>query len=174
MKIFVVLLITVVALASTACEDDETGDVSTNVDGVEIVRTFLERLENEDPQLLEMFVEDPIITLPMNRDATQNPIIYDGATPVQGYFNQIFSLFSEIQFTDIRITPTEDGTIVFVQAQGRFTVEETGTPYNNVYVFRINLNESGRIVSSEEYLNWVVNGEFSDQPLGSCQERICN
>ncbi len=173
-KITFLLLFIPLLVSQTACEEDEGTGATPEVDGVAVVETFLERFQQESPSVFELFSESSSVTVMMNPNATQDPIVYDGIGAIEIYFNQIFATFSPIRFTDVRLTSADNGTTVFAQTNGQFTVEETGTPYNNVYVFRINVNQQGQIVSSEEYLNWVVNGEFLGQPLGSCQERICN
>lgn len=173
-KLARLLLFTAVSIFQTACEEDEGTSTPAEVNGVAVVETFLERFQEESPEVFALFDESSSVAVMMNPNATQDPIVYDGLSAVETYFNQIFATFSPIRFTDVRLTAADNGRTVFVQANGQFTVEETGTPYNNVYVFRINLNGADQIISSQEYLNWVVNGEFLGQLLGSCQERICN
>lgn len=103
--------------------------------------------------MFDLFGESPVVRVMMNPDGTQNPIVYDGIGAIEEYFTFIFNTFSPIQFTDIRITTADNGRTAFVQANGAFTVEEAGSPYNNVYVLRFDINEAGQIVATEEYLN---------------------
>ena len=167
------LLFTTLLTFQTACDEEDDTGTSPEVNGVAVVETFLERFQQESPSVFELFDESSSVTIMTNPDASQDPIVYDGIGAIEAYISQTFAIFSPIRFTDVRITAADNGATVFVQAYGQFTVEETGTPYNNVYVFRVDVNERGQIASAEEYLNWVVNGEFLGQPLGSCQERIC-
>ncbi len=159
-----------------ACDDDDDGmDNGNNAASNEaIAQQFLEELQDENANLLTRFSSTPEVILKMNPNATQDPTTFIGEEAVAGYFNTIFDLFSQITLLDTRTTPAADGNSIFAQFNGDFTVDGANTPYRNVYIIRLDFNANGEIDVIEEYLNPVINGEFLGQPLGSCQEVICD
>ena len=161
-----------------SCDDDDTDDMITpetsSAMNIQTVSDFLELLTEENEDLFDFFSDNPVVTLRMNPDGSQNGEVYQGTGQVQGYFNEIFQAFSVIRIQDVRLTASEDGRSVFAQFNGDFEVEATGTPYRNVYISRVDFNEQGEIMAIEEYLNPVINGVYLGIPLGPCQEVICN
>jgi ketosteroid isomerase-like protein len=154
--------------------DDDVEPLNMAAQNVNTVERYLEGIQNESQDIFLEFAPSPSLVVKMNADASQTEIVFANIDQIRGYINSVFALFSKIEFNDVRITPSENGSSVFAQANGDFTVEGVGSPYRNVYIFRIDFNSVGEVTKVEEYFNQVVNGQFLGQPLGSCQEVICN
>lgn len=177
MKNFKILLALLSGLLVSSCDDEEEVVVTPQNPTSENVKTtqkYIDEFQNQNQEVFSLLSANPNVFARMNSNGTQNAIEYIGIDRTRGYFNFVFSRFSEIKFKDVRITPATNGTTVFVQANGFFIVEGVGSPYNNVYIFRIDFDSAGKITTIEEYFNPVINGEFLRQPLGSCQEIICD
>ncbi|MEO0526403.1 MAG: hypothetical protein AAFZ89_04215 [Bacteroidota bacterium] len=161
-----------------ACSDDDDTDTevveNNGQRNLEITMEFLEGFEREDPAIFEVFSEDYIGFNRFNPSGSQEPIILPNAQAQIDFFNTIFQVFDNISFDEERFTISEDGNSIFFQAiSDGWTFVPTGAPYNQVYVFRLDFNEAGEVTTIEEYINWVINSEVAQVPLGSCQQVLC-
>ncbi len=73
--------------------------------------------------------------------------------PAAAYFQIITANYENIEFVDRTYTVSEDKRTVWMEANGNLQVAETGTPYRNRYVFKISLNEDGKITNFAEWVN---------------------
>lgn len=102
------------------------------------------------------------------------PFGFDGATdpdklfraPMGIYLAAAFLRFSQIKFEDVQITPSADGTRVFIEARGNLIIAGNGRSYRNLYVWRLNLDQDGKIASADEYANPVTIAIAFDEKLG--------
>jgi ketosteroid isomerase-like protein len=64
-----------------------------------------------------------------------------------------------------RFYATGDGGTVFVECKGDLILAETGTPYHNVYIFKVTFRD-GQIMHIAEYANPVTFAKLVGMPLG--------
>ncbi len=73
--------------------------------------------------------------------------------PATAYFQIITANYENIEFVDRTYTVSSDKRTVWMEANGNLQVAETGAPYRNRYVFKISINEDGKITNFAEWVN---------------------
>ncbi|WP_298471342.1 nuclear transport factor 2 family protein [uncultured Erythrobacter sp.] len=73
--------------------------------------------------------------------------------PATAYFGIVTANYENIEFVDRTYTVSEDKKTVWMEANGNLRVAETGTPYRNRYVFKITINDDGKVANIAEWVN---------------------
>lgn len=152
-----VLLVTLGGLAvSPASAGERGGRGSAEQRTAARTHAFLAALEHKDlPAVAAMIDGNATLTVSLSFSGAQEPAgRFAGREQVLGYVEGVFTNMAVVDFTDKRVSVTDDGKTSFVQANGRFTTAD-GRPYHNVYVFRYDWRD-GRVVGAEEYANPVT------------------
>lgn len=139
-------------------------------DNVRTAEVLLAALEHED---LEAIVSrlDPevVLVLPLAPDGDNTPGNVDrfaGREAVRSALWRNFIAYKRIAFVDEVITPSADGRVIFMEAQGQFETLH-GRPYRNVYLIKMVFNEVGAVILIEEWTNPVTASMTWGFPLGS-------
>ena len=162
-----------------ACDDDD--NEITDIDGQDVgarnlatLIEYVDRFEQEDTTIFSLLASDVTDQVIFNPDGSQNPIVYPNPEAVIGFLTSIFQAFDNISFIDRRFTVSEDGNTIFLQTRGGdWVFVPNGQIYRQTYMFRVDFNAQGEVAAIEEYINWIVNGEVTGTPLGSCGDIIC-
>jgi ketosteroid isomerase-like protein len=143
-------------------EPEATGEVTDET--TQLVEAFYAAIEAKDAESVEaMLTEDVVVVHPFTfSGATMPEAEFEGREQVMGYVNGLFTSFSQISIAD-------DGSTVFVEAQGDFIAAQGNLPYRNVYVFKLELRD-GQISAIREYYNPVIFAMTFGEKLGSAFE----
>lgn len=76
--------------------------------------------------------------------------------PATAYFALVSRNYKNIVFNERSYSVADDGKTVWMEANGDLKLEKTGTPYRNRYVFKISLNEDGKVTEIRERVNTVT------------------
>ena len=114
---------------------------------------FLDSIEAKAAEVLAAALDPHVtLTMPMSHTGDRHDAVrWQGRERVLGYFGGAFTMMDRIRFINRRISVATSGATAFVQADGDFTTAD-GSPYQNVYVFRIDWRD-GQIIAIEEYAN---------------------
>lgn len=124
----------------------------TRADAVDIVQEFFAALEAEDNDAaLAMLTENAMLHAPYNPngDASAAGI---RSFPASAYLVGAIQTYDNLVFAERDYSVADDGTVIWVEAEGRLRVAETGLPYENRYVFKNELAD-GAIQTITEYTN---------------------
>ncbi|WP_422343458.1 nuclear transport factor 2 family protein [Parasphingorhabdus sp.] len=73
--------------------------------------------------------------------------------PALAYFDIVTKNYENIEFRDRTYSVTDDGRTVWMEASGNLLVAATGEPYRNRYVFKITIDEDGKVTNISEWVN---------------------
>jgi ketosteroid isomerase-like protein len=108
--------------------------------------------------LQEILSDDIVIELPFNESGRNEDggfRRYVGIEQVRGFWSTAFAAEGKSHgLTDVDITISADGRLVFVEARGHLTMA-SGKSYRNRYVFRF-VFEAGKIIHVREYYNPIT------------------
>ena len=141
-------LLTLSALADTP----DTAAGANAVSPIERVNVFYAALAAEDPKAaLSMLAPGAMLHAPYNPngDATDAGI---RSFPASAYVVGAMATYDNLVFVDRKYSVANDGGTVWIEAEGRLRVAETGKPYENRYVFKIEFSDAG-ITEITEYTN---------------------
>jgi len=132
-----------------------------------LAETFFEALEKRDISLIARHLADDIVEIiPFSNTGKPDPFYtFNGKAEVLTYLNTIVTNFSRVVLVNKRFSIGDDGSTVFVQAEGDLVQADTGTPYQNVYVFKFEFRD-GKIVHIDEYANPITYALLVGLPLG--------
>ena len=119
---------------------------------IERVDAFYAALAAEDQEVaLAMLAPGAMLHAPYNPngDATDAGI---RSFPASMYVVGAMQTYDNLVFEDREYSVADDGGTVWIEAEGRLRVAATGKPYENRYVFKIELDD-GKIVEITEYTN---------------------
>ncbi|MEL6365073.1 MAG: nuclear transport factor 2 family protein [Pseudomonadota bacterium] len=137
---------TVMALAACAQTPDTVSSPIERVDA------FYAALAAEDQETaLGLLAPDAMLRAPYNPngDATDAGI---RSFPASVYVVSALQTYDNLVFEDREYSVADDRGTVWIEAEGRLVVASTGKPYENRYVFKIELSEAG-ITEITEYTN---------------------
>lgn len=118
-----------------------------------IVEAFFTALEEENPKAASgLLSPDAVLVAPYNPngDASDAGI---RRFPARLYVEGAIATYDNLVFTDRIWSFADNGKTIWVEAEGRLRVTQTGTPYENRYVFRIDFADDGKIKTITEYTN---------------------
>ncbi len=122
-------------------------------EGKAIVEAFFATLEEENPEAaFALLSPDAVLVAPYNPngDASDAGI---RRFPARLYVEGAIATYDNLVFTERAWSFADGGRTIWVEAEGRLRVAQTGAPYENRYVFRIDFAEDGRIETITEYTN---------------------
>ncbi len=122
----------------------------TRADAVGVIEDFFAALKAEDGDAaLAMSTADAMLHAPYNPngDASDAGI---RSFPAGAYVVGAMQTYDNLVFAERDVSVADDGTVIWVEAEGRLRVAETGLPYENRYAFKIELAD-GAIETITEY-----------------------
>lgn len=134
---------------------------------LDLAEIFFEALEQHDISLVERHLSDDVVeVIPFSNTGKSDPFyVFNGKAEVLGYLKTIVTNFSRVVLTDKRYSVTDQGSAVFLQAEGDLVQARTGTKYQNVYVFKFEIRD-GKIVHIDEYANPITYSLLAGLPIG--------
>ncbi|BAY85639.1 hypothetical protein NIES267_51400 [Calothrix parasitica NIES-267] len=122
------------------------------------VRQLIKAIETQDiDKFNQLVAENIVFELPFSQS---EETVFKGREQVNGYINNIFSVFSQSRFVDTVIRESKFDNVVIVETKGDFIIASNQKPYQNKYVFIVEL-EKGEIVSIREYSNPLIVPDIS-------------
>jgi ketosteroid isomerase-like protein len=132
------------------------------------IERFINAIQNRDMATVNNLLrEDVTLVMPMTFSGHPQPeFVTHGRDETLGYFQTVFDNFSQIRFINPVYTLSLDTHRVFVETRGDFITARGSIPYQNVYLFRFDLQD-GKIVFIHEYANPVPASAVLGIPLGN-------
>ncbi|WP_113698535.1 nuclear transport factor 2 family protein [Nonomuraea lactucae] len=126
-------------------------------DALSLAQAFFAAFEGRDPAGVEaVLAPEANITIPLSIEGTPEPwYVFDGREHVMGYIHSVAAKFDRVAFLDKVYTVSEDGSSVFLQANGDILSTAEKLVYRNVYIFKVDI-ANGKIVKVWEYANPVA------------------
>lgn len=126
-------------------------------DALALAQEFFTAFENRDPAGVEkVLAPEAGITIPLSIDGTPEPwYVFEGREHVLGYIRSVAEKFDHVAFPDKVWTVGENGSSVFLQANGDILSTAEKLVYRNVYIFKVDIAD-GKIVKVWEYANPVA------------------
>jgi len=120
---------------------------------IRIAGQLIKAVETQDiDKFNQLVAEDIVFELPFSQS---EETVFNGREQVNGYINNIFTVFSQSRFVDTVIRESKFDKVVIVETKGDFIIASNQKPYQNKYVFIVAL-EKGKIVSIREYSNPLI------------------
>ena len=134
---------------------------------LDLVEIFFEALEKHDISLIERHLADDVVEIiPFSNTGKPDPFYaFNGKAEVLGYLNTIVTNFSRVVLVDRRYSVSDNGSSVFLQAEGDLVQAGTGAKYQNVYIFKFEIRD-GQLVHIDEYANPITYALLAGLPLG--------
>ncbi|GAB6898926.1 nuclear transport factor 2 family protein [Kineosporia succinea] len=134
---------------------------------LDLAKTFVEALEMRDADLIAPHLADDVVeVIPYSNTGKTEPwFVFNGKAEVVSYLNTIAGNFSRVSLLNQRYSVTDDGTAVFLQAEGDLVQAGSDAPYRNVYVFKFEIRD-GQITHVDEYANPIAFAVLTGLPLG--------
>lgn len=148
------LLIASLAMASASLAIAE--DHSANDPVTDVVAPLFEAVAKEDLAAANAFLMEGA---PIHAMFNPNGETGEGSIrtfPATAYFQLVAGNYENIVFTDRTYSVADDGKTVWMEANGDLRLEATGAPYRNRYVFKLTLNDAGKITEIREWVNTVT------------------
>lgn len=119
-------------------------------------------VEGDMDRLRSLVSEDVTIVLPNSGRTVVPSFRFDGVDEALGYLRTAHATFERLTFRDEQWVVSQDARFVYLHAVGDMVAVPNGKDYDNVYVFRLQL-EDGRITEVLEYTNPII---WDDLGLG--------
>lgn len=160
-------------LAAAACSSDDApastedapAESPTQV-ALDMADQFLTAMADEDiDAIADSVAADAVLVHPFTFDGSQDPQVrFEGEDQILGYVETVFTNFATIAWRDEQVHVTNDGATVFIEVKGDFTLARDGSPYDNAYVIRLDI-DNGEVVRSAEYYNPLIAAPALGIPL---------
>lgn len=126
-------------------------------DALSLAQHFFAAFEDRDPARIEaLLTPEATVVIPLSIEGTPEPwYVFDGREHVMGYIRSVAAKFDRVAFLDKVYTVSEDGSSVFLQANGDILSTVEKLVYRNVYIFKVDIVD-GKIVKVWEYANPVA------------------
>jgi ketosteroid isomerase-like protein len=136
-------------------------------DNQRIVAMLFDAIESGDVDLIRPHLApDAVEVIPYAPNGQPKPFgVFTGREAVMEYLGNIVRMFSKRAVNDRVFYATGDGGTVFVECKGDLILADTGTPYHNVYIFKVTFRDD-QIVHIAEYANPVTFAKLVGMPLG--------
>ncbi|MFI6493789.1 nuclear transport factor 2 family protein [Streptomyces sp. NPDC050564] len=130
---------------------------TTHQDALETAQAFIAAFESRDRDAVAgLLAPGATFTIPLSIEGTPEPwYVFDSPEHVLGYIASVAAKFDHVAFLDKVWTVSEDARSVFLQANGDILSSAEKLVYNNVYIFRIDVQD-GQITKVWEYANPVA------------------
>jgi ketosteroid isomerase-like protein len=140
---------------------------SLQEESLSIVKKFLAALEQRDiAAVAALFNDKTQVKIPLSPTGDPTPwYLFDSKEKVTEYFKGACALFSQIKWKEPVFTVSADGKRIFLETHGNLIKADGNAPYENVYVFRFDI-EDRSIVSIFEYANPITFSKLMNLPIG--------
>lgn len=122
---------------------------------VGIVAPFFDAVAREDLASVQTFITPDATVQAMFNPNGLNGAEHIRTFPTTAYFGIVSRNYDNIAFSDRVFSVADNGSTVWMEAQGQLVVAATGAPYRNGYVFKLTL-ENGRIRTIQEWVNTMT------------------
>lgn len=165
--LFILTIVFAIAGGTVMSQNSTATPVLQDSESATLVQRFIEALEDRNADLVAQFLhEDVTLVQPMTFSGRPEPeFVMEGQTEVLGYLQTVLVNFAQIRFVEPLYTTSDDGSRVFVETRGDLRTAQGDLPYNNVYIFRFDI-EDGHIIFINEYANPVPASAVLGIPLG--------
>jgi len=119
---------------------------------IKMADTFFEAMFREDQQAVtSLLTEASVVHAPYNPngDASDAGI---RSFPAKLYVLGAMQTYDNLKWEDKKYSLSDSGQTLWVEANGKLSVAQTGKPYHNRYVFKIDF-ENDKIAAITEYTN---------------------
>jgi ketosteroid isomerase-like protein len=121
-----------------------------------VVDPFFASVATEDLAAAQTFLAPDAMVQAMFNPNGQNGAAHVRLFPATAYLGIISRNYNNIVFTNRRYSVADGGLTVWMEAQGELVVAATQQPYRNGYVFKLTINDGGRIALLQEWVNTVT------------------
>ncbi|MFI2352781.1 nuclear transport factor 2 family protein [Streptomyces sp. NPDC019443] len=130
---------------------------TTHQKALDTAKGFITAFEGRDRDAVaDLLAPTATFTIPLSIEGTPEPwYVFDSPQSVLGYIESVAAKFDHVAFLDKVWTVSEDARSVFLQANGDILSTAEKLVYNNVYIFRIDVQD-GKVVKVWEYANPVA------------------
>lgn len=130
---------------------------TTHQKALDTAKGFIAAFEGRDRDAVaELLAPTANFIIPLSIEGTPEPwYVFDSPESVLGYIESVAAKFDHVAFLDKVWTVSEDARSVFLQANGDILSTAEKLVYNNVYIFRIDVQD-GKVVKVWEYANPVA------------------
>ena len=148
--------LTLAALAMAVPSLAIAGDSASRDPVADIVAPLFEAVANEDLSAASTFLVRgaPIHAMFNPSGSTDDASIR--TFPAVGYFQLVTKNYENIVFNNRTYSVADEGRTVWMEANGDLRLEATGAAYRNRYVFKVSLNEAGKVTEIREWVNTVT------------------
>lgn len=150
LKLFLSAIAMSTATLANAGEKTEMDPVAN------VVVPLFDAVANEDLAAAGAFLVDGAPIYAMFNPNGQTDAASIRTFPATAYFQLVARNYENIVFTDRTYSIAEEGRTVWMEANGDLRLEASGAPYRNRYVFKISLNEVGKVLEIREWVNTVT------------------
>lgn len=132
-----------------------------------IVKAFIAALEEKNiTALAAQLTENASLAIPLSPSGDPHPwYLFDGKKKVMEYLQGACVMFSQLLWVDPVYTVSADAKRVFMEAHGNLIKADRQVPYENVYVYRFDL-DGDKINVIAEYANPVTFSKLMNLSVG--------
>lgn len=147
-----------IPLAACGDENAEAPPETTNValDAPSAAAEFIAALEAQDFDAVNDLVTDDVeweVRATFTGETADEQLTrYSGREAVLAFFQQIADTFEQTQFSQTALFVADEDNIIFAELKGDFRVRGTGDAYQNLYLFKMTMQD-GRVQHLREYYN---------------------
>jgi ketosteroid isomerase-like protein len=130
---------------------------TTTTRALELAQAFFAGFEARSPEAVGALLS-PTASLIIRLDIDGEPdpwYAFEGREQILAYIASVAAKFDHVAFLDKEWTVANDGSSVFLQANGDILSSAEKLEYRNVYVFKLEL-EGGAVARVVEYANPVT------------------
>jgi hypothetical protein len=124
---------------------------------LEALDAHLDLITRDIERWLTLFAEDATVEFPY-ATGTRLPARLVGKQAIRDYFSRAPEVFQNLTFRDIRKYATQDANLAIGEAHGSATIATTSRPYEQDYVFLVQVRD-GAIIRYREYWNPLAAGD---------------
>ncbi|TAL03737.1 MAG: hypothetical protein EPO08_03350 [Rhodospirillaceae bacterium] len=131
----------------------------------ELAHAYLVALQAKDKEaILSLLADDFSLVVPCNVSGSNDlSDSWRGLESASANYDLAFKVIEVLKYTDIEVTPGRDANVAFAEGRGVMKMAN-GRPYENVYVFRFDV-DGGKIKRIREYTNPVTAAMAFGMPL---------
>ncbi len=112
-------------------------------------------VDGDMDRLRSLVSQDVTIVLPYSGDTPVPSFRFGGIDEALGYLQFAHASFERLTFRDEQWVVSQDARFVYLHAVGDMVAKPNGKDYDNVYVFRMELQE-GKITEVLEHTNPII------------------
>lgn len=132
--------------------DRQMNTRSTSAKRLEVAKRFIRAVEAKDIGAIDQILANNIVLEQPYSPQQAGGIRLEGKQAVNGFFNRLFGVFSQVRFVDVVFRQSQFDNTVILEGRGDFLVASNQKPYRNQYIGVIEV-AGDRIVLIREYFN---------------------